>query len=195
MPLKKEYVTTIDEFLQNPDITDDTDATAGDIILFTEAVFEGYYPKSTYEGDRRILAKVLKESYGKLKGQHTFSLEVLDSDGYDPLPKGTKIRRLGRNVYRKDFYMLPLATQEQREEKHQRKEKANQRKYYNWLSEADGYLDELYIEFNLNERYKLLNKARYKLDKVYKHYNELDEGLKDLYQRINSKYNELKNEF
>jgi hypothetical protein len=191
MPLKKEHINiSINDFLQNINITEKKDTTVDDIILFTEPVFKGSYPNSKYSGERRILAKVLKENYGKLKGQHTFSLVVLDSDGYEPIPVGTKIRRLGRNVYKNEFYMLPLAQNEQRDEKHQRKEKAMQQKYYNWLSEAEAYLDEIDLAFTLNEKIKLLNKAKNKLDKVYNNYNDLNEGLKDFYNKTKNKFYE-----
>ena len=65
------------------------DVCAGDVILFTEAVFGGSYRKPRFLGERRIAAKVLKDSYGKDKQQHTFTLEVVASDGYEALEAGT----------------------------------------------------------------------------------------------------------
>jgi len=75
-------------------------------------------------GERRIFAKVLKDSYGYDKQQHTFSLEVIASDGYEPLAAETKTRRKGRNIYRNGTYRKLWADEGQRgkalSEKHAR---------------------------------------------------------------------------
>lgn len=85
------------------------DAVAGDEILFTEAVFGGSYRKPRFLGERRIAARVLKDSYGAAKQQHTFTIEAIASDGYDPLPAGTRTTRKGRNVYRNGTFRRPWA--------------------------------------------------------------------------------------
>jgi hypothetical protein len=46
------------------------------------------------------VAEVVSDSYGAAKQQHTFTLRVVECQGYDPLPVGTQIMRKGRNVYR-----------------------------------------------------------------------------------------------
>ncbi len=79
------------------------DVVTGDIIRFSEAVFGGSYRKAKFLGSRIIEAKVLKDSYGSAKQQHTFTLEVLASEGYDALKSG-KTTRKGRNVYRNDTF-------------------------------------------------------------------------------------------
>lgn len=76
------------------------DACKGDIILFTEGVFGGSYRNPKFLGDRRVVARIVSDSYGGDKQQHTFSLEVIASDGYDALKPGSKTRRKGRNIYR-----------------------------------------------------------------------------------------------
>jgi hypothetical protein len=76
------------------------DVVAGDIIRFTEAVFSGSYKNPKYVGDRVIEANVLKESYGEEKQQHTFTLEITNSSGINPISSGEIIRRKGRNIYR-----------------------------------------------------------------------------------------------
>lgn len=76
------------------------DACVGDEILFSEAVFSGSYRNAKYLGDRRIAARIVKDSYGADKQQHTFSLVVIASDGVEPLAAGATTRRKGRNVYR-----------------------------------------------------------------------------------------------
>lgn len=109
------------------------DITKGDVVLYTEPVFEGSYPRVTYSHDRTILALVLKESYGT-KGQHTFTLRVIDCD--DPaLDAGENITRKGRNVY-KECRGIQLSSQEQRQQKHSRKEDATESKYWEWYREA-----------------------------------------------------------
>lgn len=76
------------------------DVVVGDEIEFTEAVFGGSHRRPTFLGERTIRARVIKDSYGAEKQQHTFSLEVISSDGYKKLSVGAKTRRKGRNVYR-----------------------------------------------------------------------------------------------
>lgn len=64
----------------------------GDEITFEKAVFEGSYPKSTFSYMERRFLKVLKESYGKDKQQHTFTCLDLETDAV--------VRIKGRNIYR-----------------------------------------------------------------------------------------------
>ncbi|MCF8237687.1 MAG: hypothetical protein K9I85_05995 [Saprospiraceae bacterium] len=102
------------------------DVVAGDVIEFKEAVFEGSFKKPRYVGDRTIQARVLKESYGADKQQHTFTLEILSSTGananeYKP---GQTTRRKGRNIYKNGTYRQSWADESLREsvanEKHDR---------------------------------------------------------------------------
>lgn len=78
------------------------DACAGDEIIFTEAVFGGSFRSPKFLGDRAIRARIVKDSYGDARGQHTFTLEIIAAAGYDAaeLKPGERIRRKGRNVYR-----------------------------------------------------------------------------------------------
>ncbi len=76
------------------------DVVTDDMICFTEAVFEGPYKKAKFVGERKITAFVKRESYGKAKQQHTFTLEVVDCCGKDPIAIGAIIRRKGRVIYR-----------------------------------------------------------------------------------------------
>ena len=77
------------------------DVVAGDVIRFEEGVFGGSHRKPKHLGDRIIEARVLRESYGADKQQHTFSLEVIRSEGHDALKAGAVVRRKGRVVYRR----------------------------------------------------------------------------------------------
>jgi hypothetical protein len=84
------------------------DVVVGDTILFTEAVWAAYKPQGRFRrkskpqplGERTIIAEVVNDSYGAAKQQHTFTLLVLESEGYEPLQPQTKTTRKGRNIYR-----------------------------------------------------------------------------------------------
>ena len=76
------------------------DVVTGDEIQFTEAVFGGSYRKPRFLGERTISTRVIKDSYGQDKQQHTFTIEIIHSEGECPLEPGTKTRRKGRNIYR-----------------------------------------------------------------------------------------------
>lgn len=69
----------------------------GDIVMFTRAIFTGSYRKATFSHYEEVIAMVLKDSYGKDKQQHTFTLELIALDG----KKVTgKLLIKGRNLYR-----------------------------------------------------------------------------------------------
>jgi|TARA_Y100000310_G_C20642164_1_gene794596 hypothetical protein len=85
------------------------DVCVGDEIIFTETVFAGSHRKPRYAGERTIEAIVVRDSYGAAKQQHTFSLDVVASSGYQPIPAGKAIRRKGRNVYRNGCCRKPWA--------------------------------------------------------------------------------------
>jgi len=72
----------------------------GDVVRFTEAVFGGSFRKPTHLGERTITARVVRDSYGSDRQQHTFSLDVVRADGFDASKLKPSIRRKGRNVYR-----------------------------------------------------------------------------------------------
>ena len=100
------------------------DACQGDVVLFTETVWGGSHRKPYRVGDRTIAARIVRESYGSAKQQHTFSLEVIWSDGTEPLDAGTQTRRKGRNVYRNGTRRLAWSDETQRDavlaDKHRR---------------------------------------------------------------------------
>ncbi len=106
------------------------DVCEGDNIRFTERVFGGSYRKPTYYGDRTIYWIVKGESYGARKQQHTFTIQVLKSEGYDPIPEWKTILRKGRNVYRNGTFRQAWEDENKRkealEEKHARGEIARE---------------------------------------------------------------------
>jgi len=92
------------------------DIVTGDAITFNRAVFSGSYTNAKYEGVEVIEAQILKESYGKDKQQHTFTLLNL---------KTSKTFRIkGRNIYSLGVYRKLWADEEERQkiadEKHER---------------------------------------------------------------------------
>jgi len=90
------------------------DACQGDVVLFTETVWGGSHRKPYRVGDRTIAARIVRDSYGSAKQQHTFTLEVIWSEGTEPIAAGTQTRRKGRNVYRNGTYRLAWPDETQR---------------------------------------------------------------------------------
>ena len=90
-------------------------ACTGDIILFTEGVFGGSFRKPKFLGQRRIAGRITKDSYGSGKQQHTFTIEVVGSDGCDALAPGTMTRRKARSVYRNGTMRQPWADESARQ--------------------------------------------------------------------------------
>lgn len=77
------------------------DACQGDVVGWTETVFDGSFRRPKPAGERTIVASITADSYGGWKQQHTFTLVVIAAVGHGAPPPGTKIRRKGRNLYRR----------------------------------------------------------------------------------------------
>lgn len=85
------------------------DVCTGDIVLFSQKVFEKYDLASrggaqTPIGKRTIAGRVVKDSYGAAKQQHTFTVEILWSTGVKALPPLYPLLIKGRNLYRMQTY-------------------------------------------------------------------------------------------
>jgi len=109
------------------------DIVSGDVIRYTEKVFDYGMKKSIYLGERTNTVEILKDSYGADRMQHTFTVRVVDSEGYQALDRGTITRRKGRNLYRSEkLYRLEWkdesARQSARDEKHARGNAARTKK-------------------------------------------------------------------
>ncbi|KAL2933068.1 Zinc finger CCCH domain-containing protein 62 [Bienertia sinuspersici] len=81
------------------------DACMGDIVMFEQTVYEGYNIASRSAigppiGKRVVAGRIVKESYGAAKQQHTFTVEVLWSKGHKPLPPLHPLLIKGRNLYK-----------------------------------------------------------------------------------------------
>lgn len=72
-------------------------------LIIEKAYFQGSHRKPKFIGKQTMKVKVLRHSYGSLKGQHTFTLEVLDVieklDISQAHVKGDTFRIKGRNLY------------------------------------------------------------------------------------------------
>jgi hypothetical protein len=91
------------------------DAVVGDEVAFEKAVFIGSFRRPKFAGMELVVGKIIADSYGYQKQQHTFTLL---------LPNGEKLRIKGRNLYRNRLYRKPWPNEKDRraalEEKHAR---------------------------------------------------------------------------
>ena len=126
---KEEKVNTINKY--DCTISCTGDVCCGDIIHFSEAVFNGSFGQPKYQGERWIFAEVIADSYGVEKQQHTFTLRLIECEGESAEKvrtiasrnKGT-IKRKGRNIYKNGTYRRLWKNEDERdkiiEEKHKR---------------------------------------------------------------------------
>lgn len=95
------------------------DAVVGDEVRFERATFTGSFRNAKFAGFETVTGKIVKDSYGKDKQQHTFTL-LLDN--------GSELRIKGRNLYANGTYRKLWADESQRraaaEEKHARGDSA-----------------------------------------------------------------------
>ncbi|XP_019420301.1 PREDICTED: zinc finger CCCH domain-containing protein 62-like isoform X1 [Lupinus angustifolius] len=83
------------------------DVCKGDFVLFRQKVYERFDKMTRHGrilGNRTIAGRVVKESYGAAKQQHTFTVEVLWSSGVKKLPPLFPLLVKGRNLYRQKTY-------------------------------------------------------------------------------------------
>lgn len=95
------------------------DAVVGDEVRFERATFSGSFRNAKFAGFELITGKIIKDSYGKDKQQHTFTLALSD---------GTELRIKGRNLYANGTYRQMWADESARrqaaDEKHARGDSA-----------------------------------------------------------------------
>lgn len=107
------------------------DLTINTKIKLKDAVYIGTYPNASFSHYRNIVGTIIKDSYGRAKGQHTFTILVEESDD-DDIPIGKEIKRKGRNVYPNcEVISYPKNHKELCDEKHYRA-RVNKEKI-NWL--------------------------------------------------------------
>ena len=78
----------------------------GDEIVFERAVFTGSWKKPSFSHMELIRGKIVKESYGEDKQQHTFTIETLEKK---------KMLIKGRNLYRNGTLRKPWVEESIRE--------------------------------------------------------------------------------
>ncbi|KAK9228888.1 hypothetical protein WN944_021845 [Citrus x changshan-huyou] len=81
------------------------DACTGDVVMFKQNVYKMFNIAACSAsgppcGKRIVAGRIVKESYGAAKQQHTFTIEVLWSKGEKPLPPLRPLLIKGRNLYR-----------------------------------------------------------------------------------------------
>ncbi|XP_052196227.1 zinc finger CCCH domain-containing protein 62 [Diospyros lotus] len=103
------------------------DVCKGDVVLFTQRVFKKFDKVSrrgSIIGKRTTAGRVVKESYGAAKQQHTFTIEVLWSKGIKKLPPLFPLLVKGRNLYKLKTFRQPWKNETERlrvlAEKHKR---------------------------------------------------------------------------
>ena len=70
----------------------------GTVFTVKFPCFTGSWKKPKYSHDATIKCRVVKESYGVQTAQHTFQLEVIETDDSD-YPVGRTFKKMGRNLY------------------------------------------------------------------------------------------------
>lgn len=103
------------------------DVCKGDVVMFTQKVYERFNKVTRHGrrlGKRTIAGKVVSESYGAARQQHTFTVEVLWSKGMNRLPPLFPLLVKGRNLYRLRTFRQHWSNESQRlevlAEKHKR---------------------------------------------------------------------------
>ena len=95
---------------------DSDDVVAGDAIEFREEVRAGGWRNPQRLGERLVRGRVLRDSYGERRQQHTFMIEVERSTGADALEPGAVIRRRAGNLYRHGTRRAPWSDENARKE-------------------------------------------------------------------------------
>ncbi|KAL9158121.1 hypothetical protein ABFS82_08G047500 [Erythranthe guttata] len=102
------------------------DVCMGDVVLFKQKVHQNSdkIPRSRSLRWRTVAGRVIKESYGAAKQQHTFTVEVLWSRGTKMLDPLFPLLVKGRNLYRMKTFRQRWKNEEERlevlSEKHKR---------------------------------------------------------------------------
>lgn len=94
------------------------DACAGDEVVFARATFSGSYRDPRSEGYEVLVSKIVKESYGSARQQHTFTIVT---------GEGRKLLIKGRNLYSVLVLAKPCDPEERGEalrDKHARGDRA-----------------------------------------------------------------------
>lgn len=101
------------------------DCVVGDEVSFERAIFTGSFRNAKFAGFELVQGKIVNDSYGRDKQQHTFTIELLD---------GSKMTIKGRNLYANGTYRKLWSDEAKRglvaDEKHARGAKARLAREY-----------------------------------------------------------------
>ncbi|GJP35919.1 hypothetical protein CLOM_g20460 [Closterium sp. NIES-68] len=104
------------------------DVCRKDVVLFRQRIFKGHSKKSKCIGCRMVAGRVVMESYGEKKQQHTFTVEVIWSTGLQALPPMKQLLVKGRYLYKHRTFRQRWTNEAERVavigEKHARGDKA-----------------------------------------------------------------------
>ncbi|XP_047974189.1 zinc finger CCCH domain-containing protein 62-like [Salvia hispanica] len=92
------------------------DVCQGDTVLFHQKVhrMSGKGARNRTTGRRTVAGRVIKESYGATRQQHTFTVEVLWSRGDKKLDPLFPLLVKGRNLYRMKTFRQPWKNEKER---------------------------------------------------------------------------------
>ncbi|KAK4416223.1 Zinc finger CCCH domain-containing protein 62 [Sesamum alatum] len=79
------------------------DVCKGDVVLFNQKVYQNFDKmtrRGSHSGRRTVAGRIVKESYGVARQQHTFTVEVLWSRGTKKLAPLYPLLVKGRNLYK-----------------------------------------------------------------------------------------------
>ncbi|KAL3646254.1 hypothetical protein CASFOL_011434 [Castilleja foliolosa] len=102
------------------------DVCKGDVVLFNQKVYQILNKRTGNKSlcRRTVAGRIVKESYGAAKQQHTFTVEVLWSKGAKRLDPLTPLLVKGRNLYKMKTYRQLWKNEKERlevlDEKHKR---------------------------------------------------------------------------
>ncbi|KAI3500490.1 hypothetical protein L1887_36312 [Cichorium endivia] len=125
------------------------DACKGDVVLFKQKIynkFDKVVNGRNIVGKRTVAGRIVKESYGASKQQHTFTVEVLWNKGSKRLPPLSTLLVKGRNLYRYGTYRQAWKNEAERskvlQEKHTRGDAARHKGKSNKAEKNDYMRDE-----------------------------------------------------
>ncbi|GFP96938.1 zinc finger CCCH domain-containing protein 62, partial [Phtheirospermum japonicum] len=102
------------------------DVCKGDVVLFNQKVYQSLNKRTSNKSicRRTVAGRIVKESYGAAKQQHTFTVEVLWSKGAKRLDPLSPLLVKGRNLYKMKTYRQHWKNEKERlevlDEKHKR---------------------------------------------------------------------------
>ncbi|KAH8508473.1 hypothetical protein H0E87_010550 [Populus deltoides] len=113
------------------------DVCKGDVVMFVQKVYSKFNKVTRHGkilGRRTVAGRVVKESYGSAKQQHTFTVEVLWSKGVKKLPPFSPLLVKGRNIYKLRTFRQCWINEAERQkvlaEKHKRDAKCHKRAHH-----------------------------------------------------------------